>query len=96
MNFLFFIVNSSLNFPFTDFSDELAKDVNGAEALLERHAEHKSEIDAREDSFRATAEAGQMLLDSGHYASEEVEEKLSILVEEKSTLLHLWEERRIM
>ena len=24
--------------------DELAKDVNGAEALLERHAEHKSEI----------------------------------------------------
>ena len=47
--------------------DELAKDVNGAEALLERHAEHKSEIDAREDSFRATAEAGQMLLDSGTY-----------------------------
>ena len=45
--------------------DELAKDVNGAEALLERHAEHKSEIDAREDSFRATAEAGKMLLDSG-------------------------------
>ena len=29
-------------------SDELAKDVNGAEALLERHAEHKSEIDARQ------------------------------------------------
>merc|ERR1712062_372572 len=76
--------------------DELAKDVNGAEALLERHAEHKSEIDAREDSFRATAEADQMLLDSGHYASEEVKEKLSILVEEKSTLLNLWEERRIM
>ena len=47
--------------------DELAKDVNGAEALLERHAEHKSEIDAREDSFRATAEAGQMLLDSGTF-----------------------------
>ena len=83
-----------LNFLF--FIDELAKDVNGAEALLERHAEHKSEIDAREDSFRATAEAGQMLLDSGHYASEEVKEKLSILVEEKSTLLNLWEERRIM
>ena len=31
---------------------------SGAEALLERHAEHKSEIDAREDSFRSTAEAG--------------------------------------
>ena len=67
--------------------DELAKDVNGAEALLERHAEHKSEIDAREDSFRATAEAGQMLLDSGHYASEEVTEKLALLTDEKTALL---------
>ena len=50
-------------------ADELAKDVSGAEALLERHQEHKSEIDAREDSFKATAEAGKMLLESGHYAS---------------------------
>ena len=44
-------------------ADELAKDVAGAEALLERHQEHKGEIDAREDSFAATAEAGQRLLD---------------------------------
>ncbi|CAN7992980.1 unnamed protein product, partial [Ixodes hexagonus] len=41
-------------------ADELAKDVAGAEALLERHQEHKGEIDAREDSFRSTAEAGQI------------------------------------
>jgi spectrin alpha len=77
-------------------NDELAKDVNGAEALLERHAEHKSEIDAREDSIRAAAEAGQMLLNSGHYASEEVTEKLTILAEEKDSLLQLWDERRIL
>lgn len=77
-------------------SDELAKDVNGAEALLERHAEHKSEIDAREDSIRAAAEAGHMLLTSGHYASEEVTEKLQILSEEKDSLLQLWDERRIL
>ncbi len=77
-------------------ADELAKDVNGAEALLERHAEHRSEIDAREDSFRATAEAGQILLDSNHYASEEVKEKLVVLAEEKTLLLQLWEERRIL
>jgi len=77
-------------------SDELAKDVNGAEALLERHAEHKSEIDAREDSIRAAAEAGHMLLSSGHYASEEVTEKLTILAEEKDSLLQLWDERRIL
>lgn len=34
-------------------ADELAKDVAGAEALVERHHEHKGEIDARADSFKA-------------------------------------------
>ena len=32
----------------------------------------------------------------GHYASDEVKEKLAFLSEEKTTLQSLWEERRIM
>uniref|UniRef100_A0A3Q3G2S2 Spectrin alpha chain, non-erythrocytic 1 n=1 Tax=Labrus bergylta TaxID=56723 RepID=A0A3Q3G2S2_9LABR len=75
-------------------ADELANDVAGAEALLDRHQEHKGEIDAHEDSFRATDEAGQALLNTGHYASDEVKEKLGILTEEKESLLELWEVRR--
>uniref|UniRef100_A0A3Q3W9R3 Spectrin alpha chain, non-erythrocytic 1 n=1 Tax=Mola mola TaxID=94237 RepID=A0A3Q3W9R3_MOLML len=75
-------------------ADELANDVAGAEALLDRHQEHKGEIDAHEDSFRATAKAGQALLNTGHYASDEVKEKLGILSEEKESLLDLWEVRR--
>uniref|UniRef100_A0A3P9AHM9 Spectrin alpha chain, non-erythrocytic 1 n=2 Tax=Esox lucius TaxID=8010 RepID=A0A3P9AHM9_ESOLU len=75
-------------------ADELANDVAGAEALLDRHQEHKGEIDAHEDSFKATDEAGQALLNTGHYASEEVKEKLGILSEEKESLLELWEVRR--
>ena len=63
---------------------------------MERHTEHRSEIDAREDSFLATADAGQKLLDCGHYASEDVKEKLLVLAEEKTSLLSLWEERRIL
>lgn len=77
-------------------ADELAKDVAGAEALIERHQEHKGEIDAREDSFRSTAEAGQLLLEREHYAAEEVKEKLVVLASEKTSLLSLWEERRIL
>ncbi|XP_059483573.1 spectrin alpha chain isoform X3 [Neocloeon triangulifer] len=77
-------------------ADELAKDVPGAEALLERHQEHKGEIDAREDSFRSTAEAGQMILQQEHYAAEEVQEKLVGLANDKTSLLSLWEERRIL
>uniref|UniRef100_A0A4W5NL36 Spectrin alpha, non-erythrocytic 1 n=1 Tax=Hucho hucho TaxID=62062 RepID=A0A4W5NL36_9TELE len=68
-------------------ADELANDVAGAEALLDRHQEHKGEIDAHEDSFKATDEAGQALLNTGHYALEEVKEK-------KESLLELWEVRR--
>ncbi|XP_072344928.1 spectrin alpha chain, non-erythrocytic 1 isoform X1 [Scyliorhinus torazame] len=75
-------------------ADELANDVAGAEALLDRHQEHKGEIDAHEDSFKATDEAGQALLSGGHYASDEVREKLGILAEEKVSLLDLWELRR--
>ncbi|KAL3113192.1 hypothetical protein niasHT_018111 [Heterodera trifolii] len=43
-------------------SSELAKDVAGAEALLEQHQEHKGEIEARTDSLKQTAETGQRLL----------------------------------
>ncbi|KAL4609564.1 spectrin alpha chain, non-erythrocytic 1-like isoform X10 [Arapaima gigas] len=75
-------------------ADELANDVAGAEALLDRHQEHKGEIDAHEDSFKGTDEAGQALVNTGHYASEEVKEKLAILSEEQQSLLELWELRR--
>ncbi|XP_072287916.1 spectrin alpha chain, non-erythrocytic 1 isoform X3 [Pyxicephalus adspersus] len=75
-------------------ADELANDVAGAEALLDRHQEHKGEIDAHEDSFKATDSAGQDLLSAGHYASDEVREKLAILAEERASLLELWELRR--
>uniref|UniRef100_A0A670YZN6 Spectrin alpha chain, non-erythrocytic 1 n=1 Tax=Pseudonaja textilis TaxID=8673 RepID=A0A670YZN6_PSETE len=75
-------------------ADELANDVAGAEALLDRHQEHKGEIDAHEDSFKFADDSGQTLLAAGHYASDEVKEKLTILSEERTALLELWELRR--
>uniref|UniRef100_G1S752 Spectrin alpha chain, non-erythrocytic 1 n=1 Tax=Nomascus leucogenys TaxID=61853 RepID=G1S752_NOMLE len=75
-------------------ADELANDVAGAEALLDRHQEHKGEIDAHEDSFKSADESGQALLGAGHYASDEVREKLTVLSEERAALLELWELRR--
>lgn len=46
-------------------ADDLAKDVAGAEILLERHQEHKGEIDAREDSFITTELEGKSLIEQG-------------------------------
>ena len=56
----------------------------------------QGEIDAREDSFKGTAESGQRLLDSKHPAVEEVKEKLVNLANEKTALLELWETRRVL
>lgn len=77
-------------------ADELAKDVAGAESLLERHQEHRGEIDAREDSFKVSTEAGRQLLERKHYAAPEIQEKLAALENDKSSLLSLWEDRRIL
>lgn len=76
-------------------ADELAKDVAGAEALLERHQEHKGEIDARMDSFETATETGSVLVAQG-ISADEVQEKLVILETEKGALLDLWENRRIL
>ena len=42
--------------------DELATDVTGAEALLDRQQEHRNEIDARANTFQAFELFGQQLL----------------------------------
>ena len=76
-------------------ADELAKDVAGAEASLERHQEHRGELDARDDSFRMTTELGSRLVSAG-ISTSEVKEKLEQLESEKNSLLQLWEERRIL
>ena len=55
-------------------ADELAKDVAGAEAIIQRHKERKEEIDAQDDSFKASSQFGQNLISSGHYESEQVKE----------------------
>lgn len=78
-------------------SSELARDVAGAEALLENHQEHRGEIDARNDSFAQTSEAGQRLLDEGLTdQSDLVRDYLQNLAEEQAKLNNLWEERRIL
>ncbi|XP_026324055.1 spectrin alpha chain isoform X1 [Hyposmocoma kahamanoa] len=77
-------------------ADDLAKDVPGAEALLERHQEHKGEMDAREDVIRACALAGQALVAGGHRASPEVAAALDNLQREHAALQQLWEQRRVL
>ena len=57
-------------------SDELANDVTAAEALLERHQEYRTEIDARNATFAAFDQFGNQLLNNNHFASDNVREKV--------------------
>merc|ERR1739844_743760 len=76
-------------------SDELASDVTGAEALLERHQEHRTEIDARAGTFQAFELFGQQLLQADHYSSSEVQEKLENMNEAREDLEKAWIARRM-
>lgn len=60
------------------------------------HSLLQGEIDAREDSFRSTDESGQLLVNRNHFAAADIKDKLVALASEKSSLVTLWEERRIL
>merc|ERR1719232_641463 len=76
-------------------TDELASDVTGAEALLERHQEHRTEIDARSGTFQAFELFGQQLLQADHFASDEVQEKLESMNDAREDLEKAWIARRM-
>merc|ERR1719264_2356406 len=76
-------------------SDELATDVTGAEALLERHQEHRTEIDARAGTFQAFELFGKQLLQANHYASYQVQERLEGMSDAREDLEKAWIARRM-
>ena len=59
-------------------ADELPHDVTGAEELLQRLSEHKTEMDARKNNFAVFLSKGKKLISGNHYAKEEVREHYSI------------------
>ncbi|XP_042637830.1 spectrin alpha chain, erythrocytic 1 [Orycteropus afer afer] len=75
-------------------ADELPTDVAGGEALLDRHQQHKHEINSYDDRFQSADETGQDLLDANHEASEEVREKMETLANNWAALLGLWDKRQ--
>lgn len=80
--------------------DELAKDVSGAEALIERHSEHKGELESRDDSLTKTIISGNELLvqtdESSTLAEHKIliQEKLSQLQTERERLRQKWSEKQ--
>ena len=60
-------------------SDELARDASGAEALVKRQQELRTEIDARLDNIKAFRATAAALKQNGHYAAGEIDDKVQQL-----------------
>lgn len=58
--------------------------------------EHRTEIDARAGTFHALEQFGQQLLNSNHYASPEIQEKLEQLNKARADLEKAWIDRRLL
>ncbi|CAL1674075.1 unnamed protein product [Lasius platythorax] len=75
---------------------ELARDVPGAEALISRHNEYKSEIDTREEAFEKFYRVGQKLIEQGHFLGKEIEDKISVLQQRQQILKDTWQQRKLI
>ncbi|WP_411025710.1 spectrin repeat-containing protein, partial [Salmonella sp. s55004] len=73
----------------------MAKDVTGAEALLDRHRELHTEMEAKAGTFQAFEAYGNQLIMNNHYDSPEIQEKLDTLAREKDALDRAWNTRRV-
>ena len=62
-------------------ADDLAKDVSGAEALISRHKENKTEIDARVKDITRFTQKGRALIADNNFMASEVSDSIVVLNE---------------
>ncbi|GFO34699.1 spectrin beta chain, non-erythrocytic 5-like, partial [Plakobranchus ocellatus] len=77
-------------------AEELAKDVTEAENLLQMHHERKAEIDGRKAHFSSVREQGINLINSKHYASDEVQKMVKQLDTTRLALGGAWDKRSVL
>ncbi|XP_049531966.1 spectrin beta chain, non-erythrocytic 1 isoform X2 [Anopheles darlingi] len=65
---------------------DLAKDVAGAELLIVKIKEHRTEVDARKEAFEVFDRTGRKLIEDGHFLANEVQEKIAVLEQRKRLL----------
>nr|XP_040222398.2 spectrin beta chain, non-erythrocytic 1 isoform X3 [Anopheles coluzzii]XP_049461127.1 spectrin beta chain, non-erythrocytic 1 isoform X3 [Anopheles coluzzii] len=65
---------------------DLAKDVAGAEALIGKIKEHRTEVDARKEAFEVFNRTGRKLIQDKHFLANEVQDKIAVLEQRKRLL----------
>ena len=67
--------------------------MSGVESAIIVHQGTKADIEARNDSFEECISLGKQLISTGHYASDEVKEKLDTLTEKRNQVVDRWQEK---
>ncbi|KAI6173416.1 Spectrin protein 1 [Aphelenchoides besseyi] len=81
-------------FDAMDCWNESLIDYLGAEALLERHQNYQTEIKARSGTFQAFGQFGDQLIESRHYASDDIRQRMEDVDRARNDLEKAWAERR--
>lgn len=76
-------------------TEEKVRDAASAQILKAEHEALKGEIEAREDSFRSVLDLGDAMVQTGHYAAPEVEEKCNQLLDERQKLHTAWQQKKV-
>ncbi|XP_034944641.1 LOW QUALITY PROTEIN: spectrin beta chain, non-erythrocytic 5 [Chelonus insularis] len=76
-------------------TEDKVRDAASAQILKAEHEALKGEIEAREDSFSSVLDLGEAMVQTGHYAGPEVEEKCNQLLEERQKLHTAWQKKKI-
>lgn len=77
-------------------AEEHVRDAAGATALKLQHDAIYNEIEAREDKFRMLNELSDSYVQTGHYASAEVEERCAALLDERQRLHTAWNKKKVL
>lgn len=77
-------------------AEEHVSDATGATALKIQHDAIYGEIEAREETFRYLNELSDSMVQTGHYAATEVEEKCSALLDERAKLHSAYNKKKIL
>ncbi|KAK7865818.1 hypothetical protein R5R35_001276 [Gryllus longicercus] len=79
----------------TMMTEEKVRDAASAQTSKAEHEAVKAEIEAREESFQNVVDLGQAMVQAGHYASQEITERYTQLLEERRKLLSAWQQKKV-
>ncbi|XP_012141419.2 spectrin beta chain, non-erythrocytic 5 kst isoform X2 [Megachile rotundata] len=89
------LMNWAAGLRATMSTEDKVRDAASAQILKAEHEALKGEIEAREDSFSSVLDLGEAMVQTGHYAALEVEEKCNQLLDERQKLHTAWQQKKI-